>query len=371
MTNQSKLPFRAEHIGSLLRPPELLAKRKAFDAGKLSADHLKAVEDRSIKDAVALQEAVGLHTITDGEYRRTIYFGHFPRAVEGFTDMEAELDFKDESGQKMKYITPVVTGKLRRTRGIAVDEYLYVKSLTHRTPKVTLPSPCSQHYFRWREGVSEKAYPDIEEFFGDVTRVYREELAELSSLGATYVQLDDVSLPLLCDDRLRAGFKARGYDPDEMVDKYVELINESIKYKPATMTIGMHMCRGNNQGKWLGAGGYDYIAEKIFNGLTIDAFFMEYDSPRAGSFAPLRFMPEDKQVVLGLISTKTPELEAEDELRRRIDEASQYVSLERLSLSPQCGFASTAPGNPLTVDDQKRKLELVVSVAHKVWGGGA
>jgi 5-methyltetrahydropteroyltriglutamate--homocysteine methyltransferase len=247
---------------------------------------------------------------------------------------------------------------------------LYVKSLTKRTPKVTLPSPCSQHYFRWREGISEKAYPDIEEFFTDVARVYQEELAELSSLGATYVQLDDVSLPLLCDDRLRAGFKARGYDPDAMVDKYVQVVNESIKHKPATMTIGMHMCRGNNQGKWLGAGGYDYIAEKIFNSLAIDAFFMEYDSPRAGSFAPLRFMPADKHVVLGLVSTKTPELEAEDDLCRRIDEASQHVSLERLSLSPQCGFASTAPGNPLTVDDQRRKLKLVVNVAHKVWGDG-
>ncbi len=368
MTTKPTPPFRAEHIGSLLRPAELLEKRKAFDTGQISAEALREVEDRYIKDAVALQEEVGLQSITDGEYRRIIYFGHFPAAVEGFTEMEAELDFKDEAGQKMKYLTPVVTGKLRRARGIATDEYLYVKSLTHLTPKVTLPSPCSQHYFRWREGISEQAYPDIDEFFYDVARVYQEELAELASLGVTYVQLDDVSLPLLCDDRLRAGFIERGYDPDTMVGKYIDVINESIKSKPDIMTIGMHFCRGNNQGKWLGAGGYDYVAERIFNGLDIDAFFMEYDSPRAGSFEPLRFMPDDKHVILGLVSTKIPELESEAELGQRIDEASQHVPLDRLSLSPQCGFASTAPGNPVTVDDQRAKLALVVRVADQVWG---
>lgn len=368
MTTKATPPFRAEHIGSLLRPPELLAKRKAFDAGQLLAEELKEVEDRTIKEAVALQEEVGLQAITDGEYRRIIYFGHFPAAVEGFTEMEAVLDFKDEAGRKMKYLTSVVTGKLRRVRGIATEEYLYVKSLTDRTPKVTLPSPCSQHYFRWREGISEKAYPDREEFFADVVRVYQEELAALAALGVTYVQLDDVSLPLLCDDQLRAGFAERGYDPDEMIGQYIDVINESLKHKPESTTIGMHMCRGNNQGKWLGAGGYDYVAERIFNGLNLDAFFMEYDSPRAGSFAPLRFMPADKHVILGLVSSKTPQLETEADLLKRIDEASRYVPLERLSLSPQCGFASTAPGNPLTVENQKRKLALVVTVAEKMWG---
>lgn len=361
-------PFRAEHIGSLLRPPELLEQRRAFDEGRLSAGALKAVEDHYIKEAIALQEGVGLQGITDGEYRRLIYFGHFPAAVEGFTEMEAELDFKDEAGRKMKYITPVVTGKLRRVRGIATAEYLYVKSLTGRTPKVTLPSPCSQHYFRWREGVSEKAYPDLDEFFADVARVYQEELAELAELGATYVQLDDVSLPLLCDDTLRAGFRARGYDPDEMVGQYIEVVNRSLAGRSDRLTVGMHMCRGNNQGKWLGAGGYDYIAERIFNGLDLDAFFMEYDSPRAGSFEPLRFMPPDKHVVLGLVSTKTPQLEAKADLLKRIDEAGRFIPLERLSLSPQCGFASTAPGNPLSFDDQQRKLALVVEVAAQVWG---
>ena len=361
-------PFRADHIGSLLRPPELLAARQSFADGKLSAEELHAVEDRWIREAVAFQEAVGLQSITDGEYRRGIYFGHFPEAVSGFTTMEAELSFQDEQGHRMRYQTPVVTGKLTRLRGIVTEDYQFARGLTDRTVKVTLPSPCSQHYFRWREGVSEQAYPDVEEFFADVARVYQEELRELASLGATYVQLDDVTFPLLCDAKLREAFAARGYDPDTMVGKYVQLVNDALRGRSAQLTVGLHLCRGNNQGKWLGAGGYDYLAEQIFHGLAIDAFSLEYDSPRAGSFEPLRYMPADKTVVLGLVTTKSPQLESEDELRRRIDEASQFVPLERLALSPQCGFASTAPGNPLTPQDQEKKLRLVVEVADQVWG---
>ena len=361
-------PFRADHIGSLLRPQELKDAYVAHAAGRLSDAWLKEVEDRHIKDAIALQESVGLQSITDGEFRRIIYWGHFPKAVSGFTDMEAPLPFKDDSGRKMTYVTAVVTGKLKRERGIATDEYLYVKSLTRGTPKCTLPSPCSQHYFRWREGVSEQAYPDLEEFFADVACIYKEELRDLARLGATYVQLDAVSLPLLCDEKLREGVRQRGYDPDQLLDRYIELNNAALRYRPAGLTVGMHLCRGNNQGKWLGAGGYDLVAEKIFTGLDIDFFCLEYDSPRAGSFEPLRFMPEDKTVVLGLICSKTPEMESAEDLKRRIDEASAYVPLERLCLSPQCGFASTAPGNPLTFDDQRRKLQLVVDVANDVWG---
>lgn len=361
-------PFRADHIGSLLRPQELKEAYAARAAGRMEAAALRAVEDRHIREAVALQESVGLESITDGEYRRIIYWGHFPQAVSGFTDMEAPLPFKDESGKQMTYITAVVTGRLKRERGIAMDEYLYVKSLTRRTPKCTLPSPCSQHYFRWREGVSERAYPDMDGFFDDVAGIYRDELKELARLGATYVQLDDVSLPLLCDATLRAGVKQRGYDPDELVDRYIALNNAALKDRPTGLTIGMHLCRGNNQGKWLGAGGYEFVAEKIFNGLDIDFFCLEYDSPRAGSFEPLRFMPAGKSVVLGLVCSKTPQLESAEDLKRRIGEASRYVPLERLALSPQCGFASTAPGNPLTFDDQRRKLELIVNVARDVWG---
>jgi 5-methyltetrahydropteroyltriglutamate--homocysteine methyltransferase len=360
-------PFRAEHVGSLLRPPQLLATRCAFDEGKIAAEELRAEEDRWIRDAVALQERVGLQSITDGEYRRGIYFGHFPLAVTGFTEKEAELSFRDQQGRKLKYLTPVVTGKLRRVRGIATDEFAFVKGLTRRTVKVTLPSPCSQHYFRWREGVSERAYPDPDEFFADVARVYQQEVRALTALGATYVQFDDVSLPLLCDTQLREGFKTRGYDPDVMLGKYIDVVNESLRGKPETMTVGMHLCRGNNQGKWLGEGGYEFVAEQMFTRLNIDAFFLEYDSARAGGFAPLQYVPHDKVVVLGLVSTKTPALESADAIKHRIDEASRFVPPERLALSPQCGFASTAPGNPLTAEDQEKKLRLVVEVASEVW----
>jgi 5-methyltetrahydropteroyltriglutamate--homocysteine methyltransferase len=367
VTSKRNPPFRAEHIGSLLRPEEV---KKAFSdhaLGKIGDEDLKDVEDRHIREAVALQERIGLRSITDGEYRRTIYWGHFPKAVSGFTEMEAEIEFQDGSGRTMKYTTAVVNGKLERRRAIAVDEFLYVKSLTRETPKTTLPSPASQHYFRFREGVSEKAYPDVDEFYADVARIYREEFAELAARGARYVQLDDVSLPLLCDERLRDQVRRRGYHPEELVDLYIDLTNRSLEGRSAALTVGMHLCRGNNQGKWLGEGGYEPVAEKIFGGIEVDFFCLEYDSPRAGSFEPLRFMPAEKTVILGLASTKTPALESPDELKRRIEEASHHVPLERLGLSPQCGFASTAPGNPLTFDDQRRKLELVVSVARSLW----
>ncbi len=367
MTTKTSPPFRAEHIGSLLRPPEVLKAFEDHKAGHIDDARLKEIEDRHIRDAVALQESVGLHSITDGEYRRIIYWGHFPKAVSGFTDMEAAIQFQDGSGEKMTYTTAVVTGKLKREKGIATDEFLFVRSLTKETPKTTLPSPCSQHYFRWREGVSEKAYPDLDEFFADVGRIYREELRELAGLGATYVQFDDVSLPLLCDARLREQVKQRGYDPDVLVDRYIDVTNAALDARPAELTVGMHLCRGNNQGKWLGEGGYDFVAEKIFNGLNIDFFCLEYDSPRAGSFEPLRFMPEGKSVILGLVSSKTPDLESEDDLRRRIDEAARYFPLERLGLSPQCGFASTAPGNPLRPENQRAKLDLIVRTARSVW----
>ncbi len=361
-------PFRAEHIGSLLRPPELQRARQEFEAGTFTAEGLHEVEDRCIRDAVRLQEEVGLQAITDGEFRRTIYFGHFTRAVSGFTELQSEMTFHDEQGGLLRYPTAMITGRIRRQRGIATEEFRFVRAITGRTPKVTLPSPCSQHYFRWREGISERAYPDFETFFSDVTAVYREELAELAALGATLVQLDDVSLPLLCDERLRAGFAQRGYDPDEWVGRYIQLVNQSLRGRPPDITISMHLCRGNNQGKWLGEGGYDYIAERLFNELEIDFFCLEYDSPRAGSFAPLRFLPKSKGVVLGLISSKLAALEDPDQVRQRIDEACKYVELERLALSPQCGFASTAPGNPITPEAQRAKLQLVVDVAREVWG---
>ena len=357
-------PFRAEHIGSLLRPPELRAARK----DSLSEGALRDLEDQLIDEAILGQERAGLESITDGEFRRSIYFGHFARAVDGFTEMEAPSVFKDADGRELRYLTPVVTGKLERKRGIATGELAYVQKRTKRTPKVTLPSPESQHFFRFREGVSDSVYPDLDDFFEDVARVYREELDDLAERGATYVQLDCVSIPLLCDPKHREAFRARGYDPDTFVSRYVDLFNEAARARPAALTLGVHFCRGNNQGKWLGEGGYEAVAEEVFSRLDAEALFLEYDTERAGGFAPLAHVPEGKRVVLGLVSTKTPILESEDELMRRVEEASRFVPLERLSLSPQCGFASTEAGNPLTPDDQWKKLELVVRTASKIWG---
>jgi 5-methyltetrahydropteroyltriglutamate--homocysteine methyltransferase len=356
-------PFRAEHIGSLLRPPELRAARQS----SLSEDALRELEDRLIDEAILGQERVGLQSITDGEFRRSIYFGHFARAVDGFTEMEATSIFKDAEGRELRYLTPVVTGRLERKRGIATGELAYVQKRTMRTPKVTLPSPESQHFFRFREGVSDSVYPDLDEFFEDVARLYREELLDLAERGATYVQLDCVSIALLCDPKHREAFRARGYDPDTFVSRYVDLFNEAVRGKPPGLTLGVHFCRGNNQGKWLGAGGYEAVADEVFARLDADVLFLEYDSERAGGFSPLRHVSKDKRVVLGLVSTKTPILESEDELMRRVEDASHFVPLERLALSPQCGFASTEAGNPLTPDDQWRKLELVVWTAAKIW----
>ena len=361
-------PFRAEHIGSLLRPPALLAARKAAEDGRLSPEGLRAEEDLHIHDAVRLQEGVGLEVITDGEYRRGIFFGHFSAAVSGFTEMEAEMSFRGAGGEALRYRAAVVTGRLVRQRGIATDEFRHVRSLTARTPKVTLPSPSSQHFLRWRPGVSDRVYPDLDEFFADVAAIYRAELAELAALGATYVQLDDVPLGLLCDPYHRETFRAKGYDPAAMLRRYVDLVNTAVAGRPPGMTVGIHVCRGNNQGKWLAEGAYDYVAADAFGTLAVDALFLEYDSGRAGGFEPLRHVAPGHWVVLGLVSTKTPVLEESDDLCRRIEAAARLVPLERLALSPQCGFASTAPGNPLTPAEQRRKLELVVDVARRVWG---
>lgn len=360
-------PFRAEHIGSLLRPPEVLETRTAFEDGRCSAADLRAVEDRHIEDAVRLQERLGLQPITDGEYRRAYYFGNFPEAVEGFTWMPSRDTFTDSDRARMAYRTPVVTGRLRRVRGIATGDFSFVRARTERTPKVTMPSPPSQHYFRWREGTSDRTY-ELEDFFADVVRIYREELAELGALGATYVQLDDVTFGMLSDPTHRAAFEARGYRVPEMLERYVRLVNDAVAGRPPGLAVGLHICRGNNQGKWLAEGGYDQVAEQVFGGLDVDALFLEYDSERAGGLEPLRFVRAGGHVVLGLVSTKTPELEGGDELRRRLDDASRFVPLDRLSLSPQCGFASTSPGNPLTPADQEAKLRLVVETAARVWG---
>jgi 5-methyltetrahydropteroyltriglutamate--homocysteine methyltransferase len=363
-------PFRAEHVGSLLRPPELREARRAHEAGRMTEDALREAEDAAIVGAIRMQEELGLQAITDGEFRREKYFTHFAKAVEGFARTEGSVMFHDESGEPMRYTTDVIVGRLRRVHGIATDEYAFVRANTSRTPKVTLPDPASQHHFRYQKGVSDAAYPDLDELFADVARIYREELAELADMGATYVQLDDVAFPLLCDDRHRAEVQAGGHDPDELLERYVDLTNSALAGRPPSLTVAMHLCRGNNQGKWLGEGDYEPVAEQVFGRLAVDALLLEYDTERAGGFEPLRFLAPDKTAVLGLVSTKTPTLERRDDVLQRIDEASRHVPIERLAISPQCGFASVEEGNPISPEDQRRKLELVVDVAATVWPAG-
>lgn len=336
----------------------------------LALDELKPLEDRCIRDAVALQEEIGLQVVTDGELRRRTWWQNFISALDGTTIKIAEhgAEFGDHKGHQHVAPTPYIDGKIRRTGSITGADYAFIKSLTGRTPKVTIPSPPVLHFFGGRQAISEAVYPVLQEFWADVVAAYREELAELAGLGCTYLQLDETNLACLCDPKIQDQFRARGEDPALTARQYGEVIEAAISERPGSMIVGMHLCRGNSQGRWLAEGSYDYAADIMFNQISADPYLMEYDSPRAGDFSPLRLVPPDKLVVLGLISTKTPELEPAEDIKRRIDEAARYLPLEQLALSPQCGFASNYLGNPVTIDDQKRKLALVVEIAEEVWG---
>ena len=354
-------PFRAEHVGSLLRPRALKDAHRA----RLSGDALRAVEDASVREAVALQEDLGFQVVTDGEFRRGSWFLGFVEAVDGLGLEKTRFSF--QGGAAGAWSGPKVVSKVARRRGIATAEFRFVRSVTRQTPKVTLPTPSAMHFFVGPEGLDTAAYPDLKSFFTDLARVYREELADLARLGCTYVQLDEVPLALLCDSAIRAAVVARGEDPLVLTEFYVAAVNAALEHHPAGMTVGMHLCRGNYKSGWLAQGGYDAIAERLFHDAQVDVFFLEYDTPRAGDFAPLRFVPASKQVVLGLVSTKTPALEDAAEVARRVEDASRYVPLDRLGLSPQCGFASSAAGNPLSAEEQAAKLDLVARVAREVW----
>jgi 5-methyltetrahydropteroyltriglutamate--homocysteine methyltransferase len=350
-------PFRAEHIGSLLRPKEILE-------GK--------APDRFIAEAIRWQESLGLQVVTDGEFRRESWRLGFVSKVEGFTRADAVGDVdlqRDDAGNVARIgAAPLAARKVRRTGPIVADEVAFSLRHAKTTVKATMPAPSYLHYPRGRACVDPAVYPDLEEFFADVVDVYVQELKALDAVGGRYLQIDEVAQPLLCDENLRAAVRARGDDPDRLIELYIGLINRIVRRRPAGMTIGVHMCRGNAMGKWMASGSYERIADCTFNTLEADAFFLEYDTERAGGFEPLRFVPPNKMVVLGIISSKLPELESVDDLRRRIDEATKYVPIENLAISPQCGFASNAPGNLLTWDEQRRKLERVVETARQVWG---
>ncbi len=369
-------PFRADHVGSLLRPPELLSAREQHQGGTLSSASLREIEDRCIRDVAKLQEEIGLQGITDGEYRRTIWHADFLRQIEGVSVKEGVADGagvarKFQSGGQEIERSPTrfyTTGRLERSRGIETDNFKYLASVTTRTPKLCIPSPTILHMRGGRDAVDKQAYPDMDRFYSDLAQVYREEIRALAELGCTYLQLDDPNMAYLCDEKMRESVRRIGEDPNQLPRIYAKLINDCIADRPANMTVCMHICRGNFRSAWAAEGGYDPVAEILFNEFKLDGFFLEYDSPRAGSFSPLRFVPKQKKIVLGLVTTKSGEMETADQLKRRIDEAAQYVPLEQLALSPQCGFSSTVLGNNISVDAEVAKLSLVVRVASEVWG---
>jgi 5-methyltetrahydropteroyltriglutamate--homocysteine methyltransferase len=359
-------PFRADHVGSLLRPPEL----KAARAAKLPREKLKAVEDRAIRQAIVLQEAAGLQSITDGEFRRAFWHVDFLTGFDGIiaTQGQYALKFHGAGGAESETKSMmVVNSKVKRKKPVMVDAFAFLKKNTSKIAKLCIPAPTYLHMRGGRRVVNEKAYPDVEEFWSDITRAYQEEIADLAKAGLEYLQIDDVSFATLCDEGIRAQVKRDGEDPDMLPAKYSQVISGLLKNKPKSMAVTMHTCRGNHASMWMAEGGYDKVAEAIFQ-TEVDGFFLEYDTARAGGFEPLRFVPKGKKVVLGLISTKTPRLESKDELKKRIEQAAKHVPLENLCLSPQCGFASSEVGNQLTEDDQKRKLALAVELAHEVWG---
>lgn len=369
-------PFRADHVGSLLRPPELLSAREQHQGGTLSSASLREIEDRCIRDVAKLQEEIGLQGITDGEYRRTIWHADFLRQIEGVSVKEGVADGagvarKFQSGGQEIERSPTrfyTTGRLERSRGIETDNFKYLASVTTRTPKLCIPSPTILHMRGGRDAVDKQAYPDMDRFYSDLAQVYREEIRALAELGCTYLQLDDPNMAYLCDEKMRESVRRIGEDPNQLPRIYAKLINNCIADRPANMTVCMHICRGNFRSAWAAEGGYDPVAETLFNEFKLDGFFLEYDSPRAGSFSPLRFVPKQKKIVLGLVTTKSGEMETAAQLKRRIDEAAQYVPLEQLALSPQCGFSSTVLGNNISVDAEVAKLSLVVRVASEVWG---
>jgi 5-methyltetrahydropteroyltriglutamate--homocysteine methyltransferase len=362
-------PFRADHVGSFLRPQRLLEAREKKARGELSAAELRAVEDRAIAEVVKLQESVGLQSITDGEYRRTYFHIDFLEQLGGVrTDVPVTVKKPDGTEELAPPVMRVV-GKVRHDRDIQVADFRYLKSVTSRTPKVSIPSPTMLHFRGGRAAISSEHYPELEpEFYEDVAEAYGAELQALANAGCRYVQMDDTNLAYLCDDKMRAAARARGDDPDELPHRYAKFINRVVRRKPAGMTLAVHLCRGNFKSTWAAQGSYEPVAEALLSEMDVDAYFLEYDDARSGDFRPLRFLPRGKVVVLGLVTTKLDRLEKKDDLKRRIDEASRHAPLEQLALSPQCGFSSTVHGNNIAVEAQTAKLRLVVDTAAEVWG---
>jgi 5-methyltetrahydropteroyltriglutamate--homocysteine methyltransferase len=365
-------PFRADHVGSLLRPPQLKRAREQVAAGQISADELRAIEDEAIRDVIAMQEEVGLQTATDGEFRRASWHMDFLYALDGISRAPGDLvvEFRNEEGTIE--FTPAalqIDGKLGVSEPIFGDAFDFVqRHVTTATPKLTIPSPSMVHYRGGAAAIDPAVYGDIDEFWSGLTAAYADQVRKVHARGCTYLQFDDTSLAYLNDPKQRRAMAERGEDAEHLHETYIRHLNEVLAQRPDGIRITTHICRGNFQSSWASEGSYDFVAEALFGELAVDGFFLEYDDARSGGFEPLRFVPDDKLVVLGLVTTKRGELESKDVLKRRIDEAARYVDLEQLCLSPQCGFSSTVEGNLLSYDEQIAKLRLIVEVADEVWG---
>jgi methionine synthase II (cobalamin-independent) len=372
-------PFRAEHVGSLKRPESLQEARIRL-LGPHSSDsnlgphhnrELRAIEDDAIRESVWLQEEAGLKDITDGELRRHTWWTDFFLGLDGVREnkgVDSPIHMVDKSGHSVRPPSIAVFDKIRWTGPVSAQDFAFLKCVTERTPKISIPAPMDLHYLiGGSTNINAHAYPEIAVFLEDLVTAYQQEIAALAAAGCRYLQLDDVTFGLLCDPNVRSQ-KVWSFDPDELLRLYITTFNRAVSCRPYDMTLAIHICRGNRSGHWGAEGGYDPVAEVLFNELDVDAYFLEYDTPRAGTFAPLRFVPSGKTVVLGLVTTKDPTLEPTDDLKRRIDAASSILPLDQLALSPQCGFSSNFRGNPVTVDDQRRKLSLIVQVAEGIWG---
>ena len=363
-------PFRADHVGSFLRPKALLDARAQFASKAIDAAALRRVEDDAIRGIVKFQEDLGLRGITDGEFRRTYFHIDFLTQLAGVTTQGGiAVSFHSNAGN-VDFAPPVmkVTERVRHVKPIQRADFAFLKSVTTRTPKVTIPSPTMLHFRGGRSAISRDAYPDLDAFYDDVATAYRDELRSLAEAGCTYVQLDDTNLAYLCDEKMREGARSRGDDPNDLPRRYAALINAAIADRPQGMTVCVHLCRGNFKSAWAAEGGYEPVAEVLFNELDVDGYFLEYDDARSGDFAPLRFLPRDKRVVLGLVSTKLDSMETKDDLKRRIDAAAKFAPIEQFCVSPQCGFSSTVHGNDIHVETQAAKLRLCVETARDVWG---
>jgi 5-methyltetrahydropteroyltriglutamate--homocysteine methyltransferase len=371
VTARTTPPFRADHVGSFLRPRFLLDARERRARGEITAAQLREVEDKAIAEIVAFQQEVGLRSITDGEFRRTYFHLDFLDQLGGVkTDIPVTVRRPDGT-EELAPPTIRVVDKVRHVRDIqrADFEYLRRRVAAGLTPKVTIPSPTMLHFRGGRAGISRDAYPELDPaFYDDVARAYGDELKSLADAGCTYVQMDDTNMAYLCDERMRQAARQRGDDPNELPHRYARFINKVVAHKPAGMTLAMHLCRGNFKSTHAAAGNYEPVAEALLAEMNLDAFFMEYDDERSGDFKPLRFLPKGRIAVLGLVTTKFDTMESKDELKRRIDEAARYAPLEQLALSPQCGFSSTVHGNLIAVEAQRAKLRLVVETAQEVWG---